>query len=273
MKTVDIAYLILHYITVEDTVKCVDSIIETNTSNSYIIIIVDNGSPNSSYEQLLSLYKGNSDIVLIYSKINLGFANGNNLGFSYYKKNIRSPYLVVLNNDTIIKTNNFLETINKKYTQYQNTAIIGPKILLPNDKICPIYINMPSISTIKKRIIKIELMSVFDTVKLHKLSHKLNSKKLGNSVTSTDADCDRMNAILHGSFLILTSKFINNFNELFDSRTFLYCEEELLFLKIKKNGYDTLYISSLVIFHNEDLLTSYRILLKELRKEKRSNEF
>ena len=67
-----VVFLILHYYTLNDTIKCVDSIDKIDYDNKEIII-VDNGSPKESGEQLKIRYKNRKDIHIILSKTNLGF--------------------------------------------------------------------------------------------------------------------------------------------------------------------------------------------------------
>ena len=259
MKKIDIAYIILHYITIEDTIKCVKSIEETNCCNSYHIIIVDNASPNKTGKILKKMYENNPNISVILSEKNLGFANGNNLGYKYFKQNFTSKFLTVLNNDTILLQKNFFNLLLLKCSD-KNIAAIGPKIILSDNSITPLYLKMPSYISIKKRIFKIYMMILCDFLKLHFISKYLYMAKLGKTVTKNDlANYESKNIILHGSFIIFTDLFINSFDEIFDSRTFLYCEEELLYLKLRKNNFDTLYTTDIEVIHNE-------ILLEELRR-------
>ena len=49
----NIAFVILHYITYDDTIECVKSILNNrNLSKNSRIVVVDNGSPNESYRIL-----------------------------------------------------------------------------------------------------------------------------------------------------------------------------------------------------------------------------
>lgn len=83
-ENIDIAFLILHYITDNDTEICINSIINKCKGQKYKIIVVDNASPNNSYETLLIKFNNNDDIVFIKNIENLGFARGNNIRFQIY---------------------------------------------------------------------------------------------------------------------------------------------------------------------------------------------
>ena len=55
-----ISYVILHYNTIEDTKKCIDSVLNISKNTKQIdisIVIVDNYSTNGSGEKLKELYK------------------------------------------------------------------------------------------------------------------------------------------------------------------------------------------------------------------------
>lgn len=71
-------------------------------------------------------------ILFIQSKINLGFAGGNNVGMRY-ALNSNFDYVWLLNNDTVIEKNAIRELVNyaelKKQKQ-EKTGIIGSKLLV-----------------------------------------------------------------------------------------------------------------------------------------------
>jgi hypothetical protein len=75
---------------------CLRSITE-HVPVEHEVIVVDNASTDGSVEYLRSAYPG---IRLIESDCNLGFTGGNNLGARYAV----GRYLLLLNNDTVIRT-------------------------------------------------------------------------------------------------------------------------------------------------------------------------
>ena len=105
-EKVDIVFLILHYNTIDDTRKCVESIKKYIHAN-YRIVVVDNNSLNKSGVSLKSEYENDKTIEVILSSKNLGFANGKNLGFEYIHKNFDADFVVMLNNDTYLLDDNF----------------------------------------------------------------------------------------------------------------------------------------------------------------------
>ena len=96
MKTV--AVLLINYNGIDDTIECVNSLLESKTTANLEIVIVDNGSNNQEADRLEKLYP---KFHIIKSEKNLGFAGGNNLGINYLmRQNI--DYLLMLNNDTVV---------------------------------------------------------------------------------------------------------------------------------------------------------------------------
>ena len=147
-------FVILHYITIEDTKKCVESII--NRFNDVNIVIVDNASPNNSGQKLLEMYKDFENIKVILNDCNLGFANGNNIGFKYAKYKLNADFIILCNNDTYILQDNFLKLILDEYSK-SKFAILGPKILLPNNKINPVNAKEINIKMIKRDLLRMQI--------------------------------------------------------------------------------------------------------------------
>ena len=96
MEDINFTFVILHYYTIEDTVNCVQSIKEIETyGNNVKIVIVDNASPNRTGKLIQEKYIDDPQIHVILSSENLGFANGNNLGFEYAKKQLKSDFIIL----------------------------------------------------------------------------------------------------------------------------------------------------------------------------------
>ena len=69
-----IVYLILQYMAVKDTIECIESINKLKCyKNKIEIVVVDNNSPDNSYNILKSKYKKETNIYLLQNKENLGF--------------------------------------------------------------------------------------------------------------------------------------------------------------------------------------------------------
>ena len=104
-----ISIVILNYNSIDYLMDCISSIEQSKLNGLTVeTIVVDNASTDDSVKVLRKGYK---KVKLISSKINKGFAAGNNLAVS----KIESKYVLFLNPDTVIekdvlyKISNYME--------------------------------------------------------------------------------------------------------------------------------------------------------------------
>lgn len=246
------AFVILHYITTKDTIECINSInnnVFVGCDDKKYIIIVDNGSPNSSFNDLNNKFKEYENIIFIKSDENLGFAKGNNLGFMYAKNNLKADFIIMANNDTMISQENFLQQINILYKKY-NFAVLGPDILTADGihqnpfLTCKWTINKLKLTRFKQRIKYCLTLLYLDKLLLKK--HEIERKKV--------ISYDIVGASLHGACLIFSKNYIDIFDGLCD-KTFLYMEEEILQLYLEQYKLISVYSPTLMIYHKEDMAT------------------
>jgi len=258
-----IIFLILHYYTIEDTIKCINSIEKLDYKNKQIVV-VDNGSPNNSGTKLQKLYKKSENIHIILSKENLGFARGNNLGFKYAKEKLKADFIVMCNNDIIIIQNDFCQQIIKEYSN-SNFALLGPKIYLKDESIYAYNDTLPTLNNLKTKLFDTKLFYYLNKIHLryvYAIYYRI--KKIFIKEKKVDTAIRKENVILHGCCLIFSKKYINKFNGI-DDRTFLYYEEPLLYLRIKINQMKSVYNPDMYILHNEGISTNKSI--KNKRKK------
>jgi GT2 family glycosyltransferase len=124
-----VAFIILNYKTFEDTIILGKEILNNYIPNS-VIIIVDNCSPNDSYQQLVNAFGSEPTVDVIASPVNGGYAKGNNLGLRYAKK-YNPEYVCIINNDVHFFAETISQLINDIETN-ENVGAIAPKQLLPN---------------------------------------------------------------------------------------------------------------------------------------------
>ncbi len=270
----DIAFVVLHYMAVDDTLECVDSIREFIDTNNYKIIVVDNASPDNSLNILKEKYVKYDDVVILINNTNLGFAKGNNVGYMYAKKTLNAKFIVLMNNDICIFQKYIFDNIYEAYNKY-NFAVMGPMIITKDGK-CTSNPNIGKIYTKKEidnkiRYFKIRKITAKNNLiwKLGKfickctgcLSLKNKSSKKGDVKIVIRYNKTMENVKLHGSFMIFSKNYIEKFDGL-DDRTFMYFEEDILYLMLKKNGLKSLYYPRIVVYHKEDSSTDSLITSK-----------
>ena len=259
-----IRYVILHYKNLNDTIKCIESLLRT-TNNDSNLIVVDNGSGDGSGEKLKKKYQDMPQIKVLLLENNVGFSKGNNAGYIYVKKNYDSDFIVVTNNDVVFYQKNFEETIKKIYAQSQ-FYVLGPDVYIPRhkDHQNPLFktpINKQQlINEIKEyKYYRKNPLKFEKRLKIHALKNRLCSKyKVINFLYSTLRGKDVLdykkryeNVGLQGSCLIFSKKFIMKEDKAFEPEPFLYEEETFLFYRCQKKSYKMVYDPSIAIRHEE----------------------
>lgn len=106
--------IILNWNGKSDTLLCLESLqsIKFERNN---IIVVDNGSTDNSINEIKKHYPS---VTILDTGLNLGYAEGNNVGIRY-AINHQADYILLLNNDTIVSPDlfdNLLITADKQPT-------------------------------------------------------------------------------------------------------------------------------------------------------------
>ena len=110
--------------------KCIDSIFKYTKYNNYEIIIVNNNSTeNSTYDYFEIIKKMNNIEILDYEK-DFNFSAINNFAVEKAK----GDYILFLNNDTEIISENWLDSLLKQ-AQRKEVGAVGCKLLYPNETI------------------------------------------------------------------------------------------------------------------------------------------
>ena len=121
-----VCFVILHYMALDETVQCVESILN-NIEGEKKVIVVDNCSPNGTLADLRARYETVPDVDVIGTDSNLGFARGNNFGYQYAVSRYDPDFAVVMNNDMEITQRDFIAQMVKSYSEY-GFAVMGPDI-------------------------------------------------------------------------------------------------------------------------------------------------
>lgn len=243
-----IAFVVLHYLSFDDTRECVSSIVENVGTDDYRIVIVDNNSPNDSYSKLEAEYK-DTNIKLIHNDENFGFARGNNVGFIYAKKEYNPDFIVLCNNDTCLIHNNFNGDVCSFFekTKFDVMGLMivtkdGDRTSSPEDGH---LFSRNEVKHLMFRFYKSYLLN-----KLNILTNKKTNELNKKVVTDVKED-----VILHGSFMVFSKKYIDKFDGL-DPRTYMYLEEDILYLHLKHNNMKSYYNPNIEILHKEDSATN-----------------
>lgn len=202
--------------------SCLDSITE-NLTISYEVIIVDN---NSSDNSILIIKNEYHWVKLIQIDDNMGFSKGNNYGV----KRARGTFILLLNNDTILRTD-VVAAINILRNN-QKVGLIGGKMLGTDGEYRYSAGRFPR----PHRIFMIsKMLETGEYFKKGNFPVRLNEK--GYTVD-----------FVEGSFMLLRKSFWNKIGG-FDENFFMYGEDVDLCYRIKKAGFDIIYYPSVEYIH------------------------
>ena len=104
--------------------KCIDSIVKKSSYDNYEIIIVENNSETAEIFQYYDEISDDKRIHVVYWKHEFNYSKINNFGVTKAKGN----YLLLLNNDVEIITNNWIEEMLSN-CQRKEVGITGAKLL------------------------------------------------------------------------------------------------------------------------------------------------
>lgn len=214
-----IAFVILNYNNLTDTIECIQSI-HKNKNKDYIVIIVDNASTDGSGQKLKQIFT--EDICLLRNK-NDGYAAGNNFGIQHALQ-LGVDYICILNNDVVIPEN-FVDTVFKSMESNPKISIIGPVVC-----------NYNARELVQSAGAKVDLW----TGRGKLLYNNMNVDKLPNNLVTCD--------YLSGAAFIARTDVFNQVG-LLPEFYFLYFEETDWFFKARRQGVIMECIPDLKVYH------------------------
>lgn len=271
---INVCFIVLHYQSYQATTMCVDSLLKLEGIESCLIIILDNGSPNDSYELLKNKYQNELLVKLLHNDENLGFSGGNN---KLYKeaKNYNPQFIVALNNDVEIRQKDFIRRLFKIYSTHK-AYVIGPDIYCPKaqEHQSPLYKDLPSKKDVEELIAnrKEEIANIDQAIDLYR--HREKTWKIRKYLPYWAIELRKLfkhdkinllykqkfidNPVLQGSCLIFSHLFIENEEVLFTPDTGFYGEELMLGLRCKMLGYNMLYAKNISVIHWHGISSGFK---------------
>jgi GT2 family glycosyltransferase len=214
-----LAIVIVNWNSFDVTQNCLASLRSIDYPN-YKIIVVDNGSNDSSGDKLKSEFP---EIILLKNEENLGFTGGNNIGIEFALNN-DLELVMLLNNDTIV-TPKFATNLVTFLQQDVNIGAIQPKIMFNQER--EIIWNAGSSFSKVWHLTKTIGMGEFD---------------------KGDYDTQREIPWVTGCCFLTKSSIIREIGKL-DDCFFIYYEDTDWSFRIKQKGYKLIYEPSSKIYH------------------------
>ncbi len=224
--------VVLNYNNYEETIECVNSLLLLNVFE--YLIIVDNASTDKSQLKFDENYTNNKKVIILKSKINGGYAAGNNLGIKYANEILLSDYTLICNPDVRIDSATVILKLTEALNENHKIVAAAPKMLnIQGDKI----INAWKIPTYLDDLI---------------LSSVILTKIFGNRTVYSKDYIESSEIVevqvLSGSCFLINTKFIADIGYL-DEKTFLYGEERILAREIKNLDLKQVLINDIYFHH------------------------
>ncbi len=225
----ELMVIIVSYNTKFDLNKCLTSVFGSRQSISFKVCVVDNNSHDLSPDMVASCF---SDVLLLRSDTNLGFAKANNL----ILRNLDTEFVLLLNPDTIVQDHAFDSTVNF-LKEHPQVGMVTCKLVTGNG----------SLDLACRR----SFPSAFDGFcRASGLSKLFPKSRLFARYNLTYLDEDEINEVdaINGAFMMVRSKVINEVG-LLDEDYFMYMEDLDWCFRFKEKGWKTFYIPSHTVIH------------------------
>ncbi|MBT4483036.1 MAG: glycosyltransferase family 2 protein [Candidatus Latescibacteria bacterium] len=185
------------------------------------IAIVDNASPNDSFDVLAREFEGINNVEVLQSKENRGYSSGNNIGIRYLLKSRECSYIIIANNDISFSDPALIRKLVQKYHKLSHVALWAPMMSNKNVICKNSAWRLPSVMS-EVLSSTFCLTSLFRRY-LNKYYYDLSER----SNLELPVDC------LAGSFFMGTTETFEKIGY-FDEGIFLYYEEMILGHKVKR---------------------------------------
>ena len=225
----DLSVVIVNYNVVFFLEQCLNSVFAASKNLNVQIFVVDNNSVDGSINMLKENF---SSVVLIENKENVGFSKANNQAI----KRANSPYVLLLNPDTVIEEDTFDKCIDFMNSN-TDCGGLGLRMLdgkgnfLPESKR-----GFPSPS--------VAFYKIFGLSYLFPKSQKFGRYHLGFLSEFEVNEVD----VLSGAFMLLRTVTLEKVG-LLDEQFFMYGEDIDLSYRIKLGGYKNYYFPETKIIH------------------------
>jgi GT2 family glycosyltransferase len=207
---------------------CIQSIVSLSTYTNFEILIIDNGSDEKSFFSSVAQWEFNypSKIRSYRMDIPFNYSVLNNRAVEHAK----GEYLLFLNNDTKLISENLIEEL-LKIAQLENVGAVGPKLLYPND-------------TIQHAGIVLSLDEA--GAHIYSGSHKDTAGYFNNTNCLTN-----YSAVTGACMMIRKERFLEVGG--FDENLAVDCNDVELCCKLLTKGYSNVYLPWVKMYHHECL--------------------
>ena len=180
---------------------CLNSIRTSGGPLVQEVIVVDNASSDGSAEMVAEQF---SEVMLIRSKENHGFARGNNLGMHQAS----GSWLALVNSDVVVHPGCF-EQLVSYLEAHSDVGLVGPRVIGGDGRLQPTYWQLPTLWNTACR-----------SLALDNIFSRLSRRRRTNSICGGPVEVE----VLSGCFWVARREAVAQIGGL-DERFFFYAED------------------------------------------------
>ena len=256
-----VAIIILNYNNALDTINCFVSVEKFNTTPCKYVI-VDNGSNDNSVFQLNQYFlaynfadykkydvgenlEGNASYIsLVLTGENYGYAGGNNYGLKFIENDEEIDDILILNNDILFIQDILPQMLAFLDDDSKNIGIISPLLLKPDGK--SIDYNCARKDVTWGQMIWLYMSHRKSIFNLN-MKYKQRQYYLLQQPDLFSEEAFQIE-LPSGSCMLIKKELFKNIGY-FDSNTFLYYEENILYNRISRKGLKNYLLPQLKCIH------------------------
>jgi len=209
--------------------KCLKSVYEKNRGFQFELILIDNNSSDGSVEYVQSNFP---QVKLILNKNNRGVGPARNQGL----KIATGKYILILDVDTELITENTFEKTYEFMESNPGTGILGAKLLFPDNSLQYTCKRFPSVW--------VKLFNRFEKLE------KIRNSQIMREHYMFDIDHNETQKVDYviGAFQLLRKDMVDKIG-CYDEEIFYGPEDIDFCLRARIAGYDTVYFPEVELYH------------------------
>jgi len=204
--------------------ECLDSILVHTQDIAFELIIIDNGSTDSSPEIIRQLAESDDRVKPIFNRENLFFARACNQGFEISS----GKYVIVSNNDIVVQ-DNAVKTLVDYADNHPDVGVVTPQFCDRTGSPQEFFRRLPN--------------ALYVIAHYHRLGRAVDRFLLGSRIQNAyflrDRDFDRVEEVDQpgASFSLVRRRVIDHIGAFFDERFPLLFNDVDLSYRIKQAGF------------------------------------
>ncbi|MBR4623235.1 MAG: glycosyltransferase family 2 protein [Clostridia bacterium] len=264
----DTVYIVVHYMDIKATERCIRSIFECS-GDDFHVVIVDNGSKAGHRTVLIQKFSSDPSITYIDAGTDLGYASAVNRAYGFIRSEMEAETLVVMHNDMELNTHGFGMKA-RRILEEKDAPVLGPDIISKRTG----YHENPYMKGPRTLA---ELKGMYEryayvnrAFRRYYVKYDLGRRKAYKPNPFSVSEGEDM--MLCTGCLILSKRFMEKMDHVFKGCSHMYMEEDAFATEMRDKGIMTLYDPSLRVTHEGGSSMKKRYLLPYLREKKKWKE-